>query len=406
MAGVLGPHPGHERPEQAAPEQHEGRGQGEQRVGEGDRDAQGAGIPEGLGERVVGQAEAQEGEDDRPPAGEDRRGGGAQGRTHRVVPVLGATELLAVAGDEQQGVVGPRPEDEHRRDAGDGAVGPDVGDAAEDGERLARDLVACSHDRQGHQPQPRTAIGEQQQDGDDPGRRAEQADVGAVEHRTDVCAEGGTAGDGRADPLGEVGAHGCPQRRDGLGEVVVGEVRAKRHHHQGGRPVLRELGRDGGRTAGRGRARRGRAGRPARAISCGPGRRVLRRPVGDGRDAPVPRGGDGCDGCVVEAARRARVDDDGRGDTAGREAGAQVLHLGRFGARGQHGRGRRDGGRLAGEREGCGGHEDRQHHDDPLHPGPHQRPECPSHRTEEAVGVAGGVSPLEHFHDGKNRLFP
>ena len=50
-------------------------------------------------------------------AGEDRGPGAVQGEGHRLVPVLVAAQLLAVAGDEQQRVVRAGAEDEHGEDA-------------------------------------------------------------------------------------------------------------------------------------------------------------------------------------------------------------------------------------------------------------------------------------------------
>ena len=51
-------------------------------------------------------------------AGDDRRARPVQGQRHRLVPVLVPAQLLAVAGDQQQGVVGARAEDQHGEDAG------------------------------------------------------------------------------------------------------------------------------------------------------------------------------------------------------------------------------------------------------------------------------------------------
>ena len=50
-------------------------------------------------------------------AGDDRGGGPVQRERHRLVPVLVAAQLLAVARHQQQGVVGARPEDQHGEDA-------------------------------------------------------------------------------------------------------------------------------------------------------------------------------------------------------------------------------------------------------------------------------------------------
>ena len=83
---------------------------------------------------------------DGAPAGQDRRRRGPERAAHRLVPVLHVPQLLAVPGDQQQRVVGAGAEHQHRDDPGDGAVGAQVGDPAEDGEQLGGDLVAEADD--------------------------------------------------------------------------------------------------------------------------------------------------------------------------------------------------------------------------------------------------------------------
>ena len=51
-------------------------------------------------------------------AGDDRRAGAVQRDGHRLVPVLVPAQLLAVARDEQQRVVGAGAEHQHGQDAG------------------------------------------------------------------------------------------------------------------------------------------------------------------------------------------------------------------------------------------------------------------------------------------------
>ena len=69
-------------------------------------------------------------------AGDDRRPGPAQRDRHRLVPVRVPAQLLAVAGDQQQGVVGAGAEHQHGEDAGAlrvddqaGVLGQQVDDA-------------------------------------------------------------------------------------------------------------------------------------------------------------------------------------------------------------------------------------------------------------------------------------
>ena len=71
---------------------------------------------------------------------------------HRVVPALRAAQLLAVAGDEQQRVVGAGAEDEHRRDAAD-PVDREPEHVGADGQQLRRHLVGDPDHGQRHEPE-------------------------------------------------------------------------------------------------------------------------------------------------------------------------------------------------------------------------------------------------------------
>ena len=100
-------------------------------------------------------------------------------------------QLVAVAGDEQQGVISGRPEDQHVEDAGgqvghgQRAVPGEQGDGGLGGEQAAGD----GEDRQ--QPQQRAAIDQQQQDDDHRGGRDQQ---GAIDPGGGVVRVGGVAG--------------------------------------------------------------------------------------------------------------------------------------------------------------------------------------------------------------------
>ena len=85
---------------------------------QGDRDADGGDRAEALGGVHAGEQQAEHAGDHRRAAGEDRGAGAVQRERHRLVPVLVAAQLLAVARDQQQGVVGPGAEDQHGEDAG------------------------------------------------------------------------------------------------------------------------------------------------------------------------------------------------------------------------------------------------------------------------------------------------
>ncbi len=106
-----------------------------------------------------------------------------------------AAQLVAVARDEQQGVVGARAEDEDREDA-DGRLVPDDGECRE---RVRREhgceSVGDADDEEREDPEDRAAVGQHEQQGDDGGGGDEQAGVGALEDRGEVGLDGCRAGD-------------------------------------------------------------------------------------------------------------------------------------------------------------------------------------------------------------------
>src|SRR5690606_14892811 len=125
----------------------------------------------------VGEGQAGQADGDGGGGGEDRRAGAGHRDPHGLVPVLVAVQLLAVAGDEQQRVVGADAEDQHHQHAGAlrvdrqaGVLGEQVGGGlGEDGGEADR--------QQGQQPQERAAVGDQQQHGHHRGGGQQQCGV-------------------------------------------------------------------------------------------------------------------------------------------------------------------------------------------------------------------------------------
>ncbi len=149
---------GHEWPE------HPPAADGEQRGQQGEAGEQPGGDAEGgdgaeaaVGVQVAGQQTQQRGDDGAGRCG-DHRGGGADGGAQRG-PVVGAgVQLLAVAGDEQQRVVGGGAEDQHVQDAG-GQVGDGqqvvAGEHGDDGLGAEQTTGDAEHRQQ---PQQRAAV--------------------------------------------------------------------------------------------------------------------------------------------------------------------------------------------------------------------------------------------------------
>ena len=146
---------------------------------------------------------------------------------HRLVARLVRLELVAVAGDQEQGVVGAGAEDEHatgcrrstrprRRRRRPGLGGEDGGEPVGDADDGERD-----------QPEHRAAVGDDQQQRDHAGGGEQQVGVGAVEDRGQVGLDGGRAGDLAVDAVGGVVASCVAQLGDLVG-VVGGRGRTRR----------------------------------------------------------------------------------------------------------------------------------------------------------------------------------
>jgi hypothetical protein len=133
-----------------------------------------------------------------------------QGARHRQVPGLLALELVAVAGDEQQGVVGAGAEDEHGQDAGRRLVPRGAGQLQDVGGDHDGEAVGHADDDEGHQPEHGAAVGQDQQDRHHGGGGGQQREVGAFEDLGQVGLDRRRARDLRGDPV-----------RCGLGQLLA-----------------------------------------------------------------------------------------------------------------------------------------------------------------------------------------
>ncbi len=152
-----------------APGQHEQRGQeghgGEQRRS----DADGADRPEALGRLQLAEQQAEQAEDHRAGGRGDRLDGAAPREPHRLVPVVVPAQFLAVPGDEQQGVVRRRADDEDREDALALPVELDEVVLRQVVDDHAREREREERRRQHEERHDRTAVDDEQdhQDGDE-----------------------------------------------------------------------------------------------------------------------------------------------------------------------------------------------------------------------------------------------
>ena len=200
------------------PAEHDERG-GQHDEGEegGDDDADGAREAEPPGGGKEREQEGEQAEHDRAGAGDDGLGGAAQGDGHGLTTVLGDAQLVAVAADEEQGVVGAGTEDEHREDADRRLVPQHVEGCQGVGRDDRGELVGDGDDGQGHEPEHRAAVGDDEQDRDDGCRGGEQAEVGPVEDGGEVGLDGRGAGDLGGQPVGQVRLGRLPEVADDLG---------------------------------------------------------------------------------------------------------------------------------------------------------------------------------------------
>ena len=188
------PKRGHEGPEEAAAEDDQDRGQQRHHRDQGGDDADRADRAEPGGRVEVGGEQAEETDRDGRGRGEDGRPGLAQRDGHRRVLVLVAAQLLAVAGDQEQGVVGADAEDEHRQDAAALAVDGDPGVLGQQVDGGGRHLEGEPDRYERDQPEDRAAVGEQEQDRDDARGCQQQRAVDTVENAGEVADEAGGAG--------------------------------------------------------------------------------------------------------------------------------------------------------------------------------------------------------------------
>ena len=202
-AGPERPAAGHQqrRREQGQAEDH-----GQEHAGGGER-------AERLAAADPSEEEREQGEHHGHRAGHDRGCRAAEGGAHRLVRVLAAGELLAVARHEQQRVVGRGAEHEHGRRARGLARDREPG-LAEQVLRAARGAFGQQHREEGDQPEDRRAVDEDEQDQHDRRGADEQDAVDAAEDVRHVGGEARPAGDVRLQPVAPPGPRALAQRLD------------------------------------------------------------------------------------------------------------------------------------------------------------------------------------------------
>ncbi len=366
-----------EGPEGAAAEDRQQRRQQgqhrERRAGDPDRGNR----AEPGGAVDLGQHQAEQRRDHRRRRGEDRRPGGGQGRLHRLVAVGRVVQLLAVAGDQQQRVVGAGAEDEDRHDRARLAVDrhPQLGDAVAD---RAREGLGEEHRGERDEEEHRRAVDDDQEEDHQADRGQQQGAVDPFEDFDRVGREPGAAGDldfEAAAGVADLFAPVLDRVEDPFALAVALDVGADDRRLAVFGADRADEGGVVGRLAG---DRRSRASATGRVAGFGAGTATTAgccRAVGDdAREALLGHLGDvRFDRLLVGhgEAVGAAVDDHRGGEFAVLEFLGGVQRLGRFGAAGQVGGGLVAFGvfELAGQVGGSGRNEDRDEpdgEDDPL----------------------------------------
>jgi len=259
---------GHEGPEGAATEdRQQRRQQGQHREGRAG-DADRCNWAEAGGAVDLGDGQAEQRRDHGGRGGEDRRPGGGERSAHRLVLVDRAVQLLAVAGDKQQGVVGSGAEDQHRHDRARLAVDrhAQLRDPVAD---RARERLGKYHRRQRNEEEHRRAVDDDQQEDHQAERGQQQRAVDAFEDFDCVGREAGPAGDLHLEAAARVGDFVAPEldRVDDQISLAFGfEICADDRRFAVGRADWAD---EGGVAGGLTRDRRGR--------SCAAGREAFRR---------------------------------------------------------------------------------------------------------------------------------
>ncbi len=203
-----------------------------------------------------------------------------QGIAHRGIPVGLAAQLVPVAGDEQEGVVGASAEHEDGEDADRRLVPRNVEGLQHVGGEHRGEAVGDADDEQRHQPEDWAAVGDEQQQGHHRGGGEEQSGVGALEHRAEIGLDRGGAGHLDGDT-------------------------GRRARFEGGAELL-DRRRDPGVAGG---------GDGDDADGC----RLVLAYLQRSGDLALQRGAQSCDRRVVERAVLGRVEDDGAGTLLLRE---------------------------------------------------------------------------------------
>jgi hypothetical protein len=210
------------RPERDAPAQQQHRGQEGQRRRHRDEDPDRGDRAEGAVGLQVRQQQAQQPCDHRAAGGEHRLERPAQRDPRRLRPAPGAAQLVAVAGDVQQRVVGRRADHEDEEDALGLARQQQHPGLGEVPDQQQRDAEGEHRGGQHDQRQQRGAVDEHEDDQHRGERDPEQEPVDAREGVAEVGGEARGAGDVGGEAVRQLRGEGVLDLVGDLAQVRVG----------------------------------------------------------------------------------------------------------------------------------------------------------------------------------------
>ena len=189
-------------PKDPPAEDNQGGGQDDHDEGRRDDHADRAGQPQPAGGREEREEQGQQTDEDGDRTRGDRFGGARDRLRHGRAPIRLSAQLVAVARDEKQGIVGSCAEDEDRKDADRRLVPRDINRGERAGGQDAGQLVGHADNGERDEPQYGAAVGDHQQDGDDRGGGEQKTHIRPVEDGGEIGLDGCGAGDLDGQPCG------------------------------------------------------------------------------------------------------------------------------------------------------------------------------------------------------------
>ena len=187
-------------PEQATTAHVQCCGEEGERKQQCDKQANARGGTQATERRNAGEPECLQRQDNGEVRRNNRRQSGPPGAVQSMMTVDGGGQLLAVAADKQQCVVGSGTKHEDAGDARSGAIrGKPAGGLRNAAGNQRGSPVSQCRDGKRHKPEDGGAVGDDQQHRHHQGGHPEQGEIGAIECGCSISGETSRTGDVRVD---------------------------------------------------------------------------------------------------------------------------------------------------------------------------------------------------------------